>query len=143
MKKKAIVSSLILIISLVLIVSCSESTSSKIPSWIANKTWAGEVTTTVGEISQTSSMVIVFDDNGIVGGAPEGAEIIYASKKDSLIVTEKYSSKQEGVTAKAEVNMTFTRISGNECKVEGKGKTTVAGISTEMSLKGTLKAQSK
>lgn len=69
MKKKAIVSLLILI-SLVLIVSCSESTSNKIPSWITNKTWAGEVTTTVGEISQTSSMVIVFDDNGIVGGAP-------------------------------------------------------------------------
>ena len=148
MKKKLIIG-LLVVSCLVLFASCSNNTKAdnKIPSWLANKTWEGELimTGTVGGQSHSDKQTIslTFDENGVkMDGAPDGMKVSYLSNGDKCEIKMSYEGViSEKVSGKLSSTINLTRVADNECKVDGNETVTIDGVSLTATITGTLKAK--
>ena len=130
----------LLVLCLFVFSSCENDGFKKAPSWLAGKTWAGEVTLSMMGISQTQYMCFNFDDDGNIDmdDVPEGIKIVASGNNKQYKISMTGTISEDGTTGIIDYTITFTKVDSNECKINLSFKMEADGSILDGTMKGTL-----
>lgn len=130
----------LLVLCLFVFSSCENDGFKKAPSWLAGKTWAGEVTLSMMGISQTQYMCFNFDDDGNIDmdDVPEGIKIVASGNNKQYKISMTGTISEDGTTGNIDYTLTFTKVDSDECKLDVSIKMEADGSILDGTMKGTL-----
>lgn len=124
----------------------SSEVNARVPAWLGNRTWSGNVTVSNDGYSQTQYMTFTFGNDTVSSGSlPSGYKLDIHGSGNSLTMTISGSTTQSypgagSITANVSGQYSFTRQSSNKCRLSGSITSNAGSVTIRTTISGVLTA---